>query len=75
MANNYYNLIKNFEIYEMEYVLSRVFSFISSTFQLIQMLIHVGCNVTKLELCKCMQPFNCLNVCLESQNDTYQVLQ
>ena len=66
MMRNDYNLIQKFEKYEtqMECVLSRVFSFISNTFQLIQMLINAGCYETQLELCKCKQPLICLNVLL-----------
>ena len=77
MTSKDQNLNQDFEKYEtqMEYILRKVFSFISSTFQLNQMLIYLGCYETQLEFCKCKQSWICLSICLASQNDAYQVLQ
>ena len=57
MTSNDHNSIQDFEKYEtqLEYILSKVFSFISSTFNLNQMLIYLGYYETQLEFCKCKQ--------------------
>ena len=57
MTSNDQNLMSDFEKYEtqLECILSKVFSFISSTFHLNQMLIYLGCYETQLEFFKSKQ--------------------